>query len=109
MLRFALDYQGPVALRYPRGEAYDGYREFRAPVVYGKSEMLYRESGIAILSAGHMFEPAVQVRDMLKEKGYPCTLVNARFLKPIDEEMIDDLCSDHALIVTIEETVQTGG
>ncbi len=109
MLRFALDYQGPVALRYPRGEAYDGYREFRAPVVYGKSEMLYRESGIAILSAGHMFEPAVQVRDMLKEKGYPCTLVNARFLKPIDEEMIDDLCSDHALIVTIEENVQTGG
>ena len=107
MLRFALDYQGPVALRYPRGEAYDGYREFRAPVVYGKSEMLYRESGIAILSAGHMFEPAVQVRDMLKEKGYPCTLVNARFLKPIDEEMIEHLCSDHALIETIQENLQT--
>lgn len=109
MLRFALDYHGPIALRYPRGEAYDGYREFREPVAYGKSEMLYRESKIAILFAGHMFEPAVRVRSMLKERGYSCTLVNARFLKPIDEEGIDDLCKDHRLIVTIEENVQTGG
>ena len=109
MLRFALDYHGPIALRYPRGEAYDGYQEFREPVAYGKSEMLYRESEIAILFAGHMFEPAVRVRDMLKERGYSCTLVNARFLKPIDEEGVDDLCKDHRLIVTIEENVQTGG
>lgn len=109
MLRFALDYQGPVALRYPRGEAYDGYQEFRAPIEYGKSEMLYRESGIAILCVGHMFEPAVQVRELLKSRGYPCTLVNVRFVKPIDEAMVVGLCQDHTLIVTIEENVQTGG
>lgn len=109
MLRFALSYQGPIALRYPRGEAYDGYREFRSPVVFGKSEMVYRESKIAVMSVGHMFEAAAEVRDILKERGYDCTLVNARFVKPIDKEMIDDLCRDHEMIATVEENVQTGG
>lgn len=109
MLRFALSYQGPIALRYPRGEAYDGYQEFRAPVAYGKSEMVYQESEIAIVSVGHMFEAAAEVRDRLKSRGYRCTLVNARFVKPIDQSMLEELCRDHRLIATIEENVQTGG
>ena len=88
MLRFALSYDGPVAIRYPRGSAFDAYRQFRAPVVYGKSEMLYEEKDIAILSVGHMFESALQARERLKESGYSCTLVNARFVKPIDEAII---------------------
>ena len=109
MLRFALSYQGPIALRYPRGEAYDGYQDFRAPVAYGKSEMVYQESEIAIVSVGHMFEAAAEVRDRLKSRGYRCTLVNARFVKPIDQSMLEELCRDHRLIATIEENVQTGG
>lgn len=109
MLRFALSYQGPIALRYPRGEAYDGFSQFRAPVVYGRSEMICQESEIAIVSVGHMFESAARVRDVLKAQGYCCTLVNARFVKPIDEEMIEELCQDHRLIATVEENVQTGG
>ncbi|MEY8413150.1 1-deoxy-D-xylulose-5-phosphate synthase [Lachnospiraceae bacterium 62-26] len=109
MLRFALSYQGPSAIRYPRGEAYDEYEEFREPVVYGKSEFLYRESSVAIISVGHMFETAVRVRGALKESGYQCSLVNARFIKPIDEDMVDELCKTHRMIVTIEENVQTGG
>jgi len=109
MLRFALECRGPVAVRYPRGEAFDRYEEFRAPVEYGKSEMLYQESKIAVLCVGHMFETALEVRRLLKEQGYACTLVNARFVKPIDEEMIDGLCRTHRLIATIEENVQTGG
>lgn len=109
MLRFAFTCQGPVALRYPRGEAFDQYEEFRTPIVYGKSEMLYRESKTAVISVGHMFEPAIKVRESLKAQGYPCTLVNARFMKPIDEEMIDNLCKDHEVIAVIEENVQTGG
>lgn len=109
MLRFALSCQGPVALRYPRGEAYDGYEEFRAPVEFGKSEMLYPESVIALISVGHMFETALKVREALKETGYHCTLVNARFIKPIDEEMLDELAKTHRMLVTIEENVQTGG
>ncbi len=109
MLRFALTCEGPAAIRYPRGEAFDGYGEFRAPIVYGKSEMLYSESEIAILCVGHMFEAAVQVRELLKKRGHSCTLVNARFVKPIDEEMLDELSRNHRLIATIEENVQTGG
>lgn len=109
MLRFALTYHGPIALRYPRGEAYDEYREFREPVVYGRSEMIYQESEIAVMSVGHMFEAAAEVRDKLKEQGYCCTLVNARFVKPLDEDMIEELCKKHRLIATVEENVQTGG
>lgn len=109
MLRFALSCQGPVALRYPRGEAYDGYEEYRSPLEYGKGEMVYRESKIAIISVGHMFEAASEVRDELKRQGYCCTLTNARFVKPVDEEMIEDLCQDHLLVATVEENVQTGG
>lgn len=109
MVRFALSYQGPIALRYPRGEAYDGYQKLRTPVLYGKSEIVYQESEIAILSVGHMFEAAVEVRNELKKQGYCCTLVNARFVKPIDEALIEELCQDHRLIATIEENVQTGG
>ena len=70
MLRFAISYNGPIALRYPRGSAYDDYQNFRSPIEYGKSEMLYDEAEIAVLSVGHMFEEAVQVRGKLKEKGY---------------------------------------
>ena len=108
MLRFALAFEGTVALRYPRGTAYDGYREFRAPVVYGKSEMIREEKDIALVSVGHMFETAAAVRDMLKEKGYSCTLVNARFVKPLDEEMFVELSRTHGLIGVIEENVPCG-
>lgn len=109
MLRFAVDFNGPIALRYPRGEAYDGFEEFRAPVVYGKSESIYEEEDIAILCVGHMFEEAVKVRKSLKEIGYNCSLINARFVKPIDTEMIDAIARNHRLLVTIEENVKCGG
>ena len=109
MLRFAVDFNGPIALRYPRGEAYDGFEEFRAPVVYGKSESIYEEEDIAILCVGHMFEEAVKVRKSLKEIGYNCSLINARFVKPIDTEMIDVIARNHRLLVTIEENVKCGG
>lgn len=109
MLRFALRYDGPIALRYPRGTAYDDGEEYRAPVVYGKSEMIEEERGIALLSVGHMYEEAVCVREALKQKGKSCTLVNARFVKPLDTDMIEALSVNHRLLVTIEENVQTGG
>lgn len=109
MLRFAFKLGTPVALRYPRGTAYDGYKEYRAPIEYGKSESIYEESDIAIVSIGHMFETAVDVRRRLKEIGYNCSLVNARFVKPIDEAMIEELAKNHRLIVTLEENVASGG
>lgn len=109
MMKFAIPYTGPIALRYPRGEAYDGLEEFRAPVEYGKSEVLYDEEGILLLAVGSMVKTAHEVRLYLKKLGYPCTLVNARFVKPIDEEMLREMEKEHKLIVTLEENVKCGG
>ena len=109
MLKFAVDFEHPIALRYPRGEAYDEYKEFRAPIVFGKSEMIYEEEDIALLAVGSMFKTAIQVRRKLKEIGYNCTLVNARFMKPFDTECLQELAKDHRLVVTLEENVKKGG
>ena len=109
MLKYAIAYDGPIALRYPRGEAYDGLQEFRAPVVRGKSEILYDESGLALVAVGSMVVTALAVREMMKSLGYHCTIVNARFVKPIDEEMLDYLAKDHRLVVTMEENIKNGG
>ena len=108
MLRFALQMNSPVAIRYPRGKAYDGYEGCREKISYGKSEWIFEGKEIAILSVGHMFEEAVKTRDKLIEQGYEPTLINMRFIKPIDEAMIEKVCQTHKLIAVIEENVQTG-
>ncbi len=110
MLKFAInDFEGPIAIRYPRGEAYDGLQDYREPVKFGKAEMIYEEKDIAILAFGSMVKTAEAVRDKLKESGLSCTLVNARFAKPLDEEMCAYLTKNHKLIVTLEENVASGG
>jgi len=109
MLKFALQFEGPIAIRYPRGEAYDGLQEFRMPVVYGKSEVLYEEEDICIMAVGSMVKTAACARRMLKDIGYACSLVNARFVKPIDEALIEEIAGSHKLFVTIEENVAKGG
>lgn len=109
MLKYAIYYDGPIALRYPRGEAYDELKEYRAPIVFGKSEILYDEDGLALVAVGSMVQTALAVREMLKEIGYQCTVVNARFVKPIDEEMLAYLAKDHRMVVTMEENVKSGG
>ena len=109
MLRFAVELAAPVALRYPRGEAYEGMQRFRSPIVLGKSEILYEEESIALIFAGHMAPLADEVRRELKEIGYSCSLINARFIKPLDTLMLEYLAIDHSLIVTIEENVLSGG
>ncbi len=109
MMKFAVHYDGPIALRYPRGEAYDGLARFRAPVEYGKWETIYDENEIALLATGSMVKTAVEVRDRLREMGYGCTLVNARFVKPLDHQAIRTLQAEHRLLVTMEENVKAGG
>ena len=109
MVRFAVGFQYPIALRYPRGEAYEGLKEFRAPIEYGKSELLYEESEIAVMFVGHMSFLAKQVREDLKAAGYQCSLINARFVKPLDTERIRKISENHRILVTIEENVLTGG
>lgn len=109
MLKFAVGFGHPVAIRYPRGKAYDGLKEFRAKIVHGKSEMIYREQEIALLAVGSMVETAQQVYKMLKSMGYFCSLVNVRFVKPLDTELLEELLKDHDFFVTMEENVQSGG
>lgn len=109
MVKFALDCQVPMAIRYPRGEAYDGLQEKRAPIVYGKSESIYEEKDIALFAVGSMVKTALEVRKQLKEAGYSCSLINARFVKPIDEEAVNKACLEHKLLVTMEENVASGG
>ena len=109
MLEFGVNFEGPLAIRYPRGEAYRGLSEFAAPMEYGKAEMLYDESGIALFALGSMVSTGEHVREKLKARGYSCTLVNARFAKPMDTDMLDRLCRNHDLIVTMEENVLRGG
>ena len=109
MMKFAVKFESPIAIRYPRGEAYDGLKDFRAPIEFGKSEVIYEENDIALFALGSMVRTAEEVRTVLKEKGYPVSLVNARFAKPIDTEVLEEMCKGHSLIVTIEENVASGG
>ena len=109
MLRFAFDFGHPVAIRYPRGAAYEGMKKFRAPIEYGKGEVLYEEEDIAVIFVGHMAELADCVRRGIKDTGYSCSLVNARFVKPLDTALLEELAKDHRLFLTIEENVLTGG
>lgn len=109
MLKYCMTHQGPIAIRYPRGEAYDGLTQFQAPIEYGKSEVIYQEKDILILAYGSMVQTAEQVRISLKEQHYSVTLVNMRFVKPLDTELLKELCKTHTTLVTMEENVKTGG
>ena len=109
MLKYAVELDMTSAIRYPRGEAYAGLKEFREPVVCGKSEWIYEEEEVALLAVGSMVQTAEAVRDILKEEGHACSLVNVRFVKPLDEDMVKKAAAGHRLLVTMEENVASGG
>ena len=109
MVKFAVDFGRPIAIRYPRGEAYAGLKEHRDNNIYGKSETIYMESQVALVAVGSMVKTAEAVYHRLKGLGYCCTLVNARFVKPLDTELLGELAKSHQLLVTMEENVLNGG
>lgn len=113
MLAFALDLGRPAAIRYPRGEAYRGLKEFRAPIEYGKGELLYDDSSqgaeIVLLAVGSMVSTAEHIREKLRERGIPCSLANGRFIKPFDQDLVLSLAQTHSVVVTLEENVLQGG
>jgi 1-deoxy-D-xylulose-5-phosphate synthase len=109
MLQFAIEFEGPIALRYPRGTAYDGLKELRAPIELGKSEVICEGSDVAILAVGSMVKTAMEVKEMLIKDGIHATIVNARFVKPIDVEILEVLAKTHNHFVTLEENVLSGG
>ena len=109
MLYFAYQYHGPIAIRYPRGSAYEGFKNMRPPIEYGKSELMFEGEKIALVAVGSMVQTAVHVREKLLDKGINATVVNARFVCPLDTECLDRLSRDHQWIVTMEENVLKGG
>ena len=109
MMKFAVAYDGPIALRYPRGAAYDGLKEIRQPIELAKSELIRKGSTVAIMALGSMVKTAVDVVKLLEAEGISATLINARFAMPFDKEAIKELPAEHSLLVTMEENVQSGG
>ena len=109
MMKFAVAYDGPIALRYPRGVAYDGLKEIRQPIELAKSELIRKGSTVAIMALGSMVKTAVDVVKLLEAEGISATLINARFAMPFDKEAIKELPAEHSLLVTMEENVQSGG
>lgn len=108
-LEFAMEYKGPVALKYSKGAAFYGLREQLEPIECGKSEILFKGSRVALIAVGNMVEEACKVYEALKEKGKEITLVNARFIKPLDETMLINLADEHQVIFTLEEQLFQGG
>lgn len=109
MMYFAVAYDGPTAIRYPRGAAWEGLPEFAQRIALGKSELLYEGKEILLIAAGSMVETAVRVREKLTLIGVQPTVVNARFIKPLDRDLLLSLADNHSIIVTMEENVKTGG
>jgi 1-deoxy-D-xylulose-5-phosphate synthase len=111
MLRTALTYDaGPVALRYPRGEGV-GVPMPRAvtPIEIGRGEVLREGERVAIVGYGTGVQKALEAADLLAEGGLDVTVADARFVKPLDEELLSALAADHELLVTVEEGVLAGG
>nr|WP_143474392.1 1-deoxy-D-xylulose-5-phosphate synthase [Proteiniborus sp. DW1] len=110
MLEFSKDYNGPLAIRYPRGECYDILdRIKRTGIELGKAEVLSWGKDIAILAIGKMVKTGYEVAEELNKKGNSITLINGRFIKPLDEELIKEVAQNHSLIITLEDNVKTGG
>lgn len=109
MMKFAIAFEGPIAIRYPRGEAYAGLREFRAPVSLGKAELLYAEGEVCLLAVGSMVKTAEEVKELLNASGCKCSIINARFVKPIDLQAVEWAARNHRLVVSMEENVASGG
>lgn len=109
MLRFALRQEGPVAVRYPRGNAWEGLLSYRQPVEQGRAEWICQGQEIALLAVGSMVETAMEVRELLKAEGKKISVVNMRFVKPMDEELLEELKERHSRVATLEEGVLAGG
>ncbi len=109
MMQFAVNFDTPIAVRYPRGTAYDGLKEHRAPIQLGKAEVIAEGEGIALFALGSMVETAEKVAEKLKADGINATVINARFAVPFDKEMVTSLAKSHKLLVTMEENVTSGG
>jgi 1-deoxy-D-xylulose-5-phosphate synthase len=110
MMLSALRHDGPIAFRYPRGPAMGVPLEIPiAPIAIGKGKVLAKGEDVVLLAVGSAVAEALKARDLLAERGVQATVVDCRFVKPIDTELITDLARSIPRMVTVEENVRQGG
>ena len=110
MLKTAIDHNGPIAIRYPRGMA-EGVASINTntPLPIGKGEVLKKGDDVVIFGIGRSVNEALSAHDMLKKHNISATIVNCRFVKPLDADLIVTLSKKIPRIVTVEENVRQGG
>lgn len=109
MMEFANSYDGPIAIRYPRGAVSDIFSEHKEEISYARAEVIYRGEGTAIMTIGASIEEGAKVYEALKARGENPSLINARFATPIDVKLIKELAQNHSRLLTIEENITAGG
>lgn len=110
MLLTAVDHSGPIAVRYPRGQGtgVEIEKEIR-PIEIGRARIVTEGDDLLILSIGRCVHESIKAVDLLKEKGFSATVVNCRFVKPLDTALLVDLAGQYSRIITVEENVLQGG
>ncbi len=108
-LKFAVKHNGPIAIRFPRGNAYVMEQQDDVVISYGKSEIVSHGKDIAVIAVGNMFEETMKAYKLLKKDNIDITLINARFIKPLDTVMIEEIATTHKMIVVVEEAIKKGG
>ena len=110
MIKFSLTHNGPIAIRYPRGNSCNiETMSVDNEIELGKSEILKEGKNIAIIAIGKMVEYGVKVSEILEKDNIDITLINGRFIKPLDKKMISKVARKHKLIITLEDNIKIGG
>lgn len=109
LLKALKEAKGPTAIKYSRGEAEHLYEDSFDEITYGKGQILKDGKDAVIISVGNMISETDKAEKILREKGLDVGLVNPRFVKPMDETLLDQLAEKYSLIVTVEEGMLNGG
>nr|WP_068128358.1 1-deoxy-D-xylulose-5-phosphate synthase [Nosocomiicoccus ampullae] len=111
MIDYAVEYDGPIALRYPRGNVKGIEVTERQPIEKGKWEVVHKEDkkDVVIISYGPTLDIAEEAKDMLSETNINVEIVNARFIKPVDEEMLHEYGKENVPMLIVEEVIEAGG
>lgn len=109
MMDLSLDVNSPMAIRYPRGNSYElNIGEYK-PIKIGTYELISKGNDIAILAIGIMVKHSIEAKNILINDNINPTIINARFLKPIDEKLLHEIFKEYKTIITIEDNVISGG
>ena len=110
MVQTGLVHDGPVAVRYPRGSSLGVPLDSEPiPLDIGQGEVLVEGQEVAILAIGAMVSRAMQAAEKLKDEGVSVAVVNARFVKPLDKDLIREVAKNVKCLVTVEEGCRMGG